>query len=313
MAVPASLMIDDGAPVNLMYWHCTWENHVREVPNSMLRDFASLCSAHGVMGKFSIPPMPAALGRIDDKLIGVPAGHLRTFLDIARKRISPRFDITLELLTHLVAYNIGGDYYEHMYEDAWISHATADQIADYISHGLGILKSVGLPATGVTSPWDTGADNEQAYAEGIARAFRRVHRRKRAWYFLHCKDVAGARGPWMAWQDKKAGIAIDTVPVNAGDYFWHTQYPTTAAAARKVARAGVDSLLSADGKSGIIRQLVDKQVPVTVATHWQSLFSNGKMAGMWGLELLLERMSKHLAGEIEWMKCSELAKLAREK
>ena len=33
--VPAALMIDDGAPVNLMVWHCPWEPHVKLVPNRL--------------------------------------------------------------------------------------------------------------------------------------------------------------------------------------------------------------------------------------------------------------------------------------
>ena len=109
----------------------------------------------------------------------------------------------------------------------------------------------------------------------------------------------------------QARLKVVSVPVNAGDVLWRTQYGSVAAATR-TARQGVDQLLSADGKSGRIRQLVDTEAPVTILTHWQSLFSNGRMAGLAGLKLLLERMTKHLSGRIKWMRCSELAKLARQ-
>ena len=89
MAVPASLLIDDGAPVNLMRWHCPWENHERLIPNKLLRDFSALCEAYGVRGKFSVLPMPAALGRIDRRPNGVSPAHLRGFLEIIRRRIAP--------------------------------------------------------------------------------------------------------------------------------------------------------------------------------------------------------------------------------
>ncbi|MCK4601087.1 MAG: hypothetical protein KAU28_01390, partial [Phycisphaerae bacterium] len=167
--VPASLLIDDGAPVNLMYWHCPWEAHERLIPNRLARQFAELCERHGVMGKFSVPPMPAALGRIDRKLTGVCERRLSGFLDIVRRRIAPRFDITPELLTHLVAFD-PRDGFQHVYEDAWVARATANEIADYIAFALKLLAKAGLKPNGVTSPWDTGSTNEKTYAEGIGKA-----------------------------------------------------------------------------------------------------------------------------------------------
>jgi len=313
MAVPASLLIDDGAPVNLMCWHCTWETHVMAVPITMLRDFADLCEGHGVCGKFSVPPMPAALGRIDRQLNMVRPAHLRRFLDTVRRRITPRFDITCELLTHLVAYNITGDYFEHVYEDTWVSRATAEQIADYIALAIRILDNVGLHSNGVTSPWSTGAGNELAYARGIAEAFWRTHRQKMSWYFLHCLAGHQAAWPWVAWKDRRRGLITASVPANTPDVFWHAQYARSLRAARASARAGVDALLSRDGRTGAVRRLVDSHLPVTLLTHWQSLFANGRFAGLWGLQMLLKRMAKHLAGDILWMKCSELAQHARQK
>jgi hypothetical protein len=305
--VPAALMIDDGAPVNLMVWHCTWEEHVKLVPNRLAADFAAMCERHGVMGKFSLPPMPAALGRIDRSLIDVSEAHRKGFLKIVHGRIAPRFDITPELTTHLTAYT-PTDFNQHVWEDAWVAQASADEIADYVALSLKMLIEAGFKPNGVTSPWDTGSTNEDVYAEGVCRAIYRVQRRKSSWYF---RAFAGDQplGPFVKWRDKKRGLKIVSVPVNAGDVFWHTQYGT-AAQAKRVAQAGVDQFLSADGKTGRIRELVDAGMPVTLATHWQSLFSNGRMAGLAGLKLLLDRISKHFGDRIEWKRCSELAKRA---
>ena len=259
--VPASLLIDDGAPVNLMHWHCPWEAHERLIPNRLARQFAELCERHGVMGKFSVPPMPAALGRIDARLVGVPAAHLGGFLDIIRGRIAPRFDITPELLTHLVAFD-PSDGFQHVYEDAWVAHASADEIADYIAFALKLLAKVGLKATGVTSPWNTGNTNEKTYAKGIGGAFARVQRRKTSWFF---RTVCDGRPLWpsVKWRDPKRGLKVVSVPVNAGDVLWRTQYGSVAAA-RRAARQGVDKLLSANGRSGRLRELVDAEAPVTI-------------------------------------------------
>ena len=305
--VPASLLIDDGAPVNLMYWHCTWEEHIKLMPNSLAADFAATCEQHGVMGKFSLPPMPAALGRIDRSLVGVSDKHRKGFLKIAHERIAPRFDITPELTTHLTAFT-PTDHNQHVWEDAWVAQASADEIADYVTLSLKMLIEAGFRPNGVTSPWDTGSTNEEVYAEGVCRAIYRVQRRKASWYF---RAFAGDEpvGPFVKWRDKKRGLKIVSVPVNAGDVFWHTQYGS-AAQAKRIAKAGVDQFLSADGKAGRIRELVDAEMPVTLATHWQSLFSNGRFSGLAGLKLLLERITKHFGDRIEWMRCSDLAKRA---
>jgi hypothetical protein len=61
-------------------------------------------------------------------------------------------------------------------------------------------------------------------------------------------------------------------------------------AARAAAMHGVDALLSRDGRHGRIRELDDQGCPVLLLTHWQSLFSDGTCAGLWGLEQLLMRL-----------------------
>ena len=56
--------------------------------------------------------------------------------------------------------------------------------------------------------------------------------------------------------------------------------------------------------------MIEKGCPVVLLTHWQSLFSNGRAAGLWGLERLFARIEKLLGGELEWMRCSDLARLS---
>jgi hypothetical protein len=52
--------------------------------------------------------------------------------------------------------------------------------------------------------------------------------------------------------------------------------------------------------------------PITpeILTHWQSLFGNGNMAGLWGLDVLLERVQAVFGEQVEWARCSELAQMA---
>ena len=307
MRLPIALIIDDAAPVNLMYWHEPQHAHARLVPNAFTRGFADLCAAYGVRGKFSVVPMPGGLGRIDQSLARVAARHLAGFLEIVRARIAPAFDITPEILTHWCAVNLERGSYRHVYEDEWVRRAHLPDLTDYIARSLEILRRAGLPANGLTSPWMTGIDNEPVYAQAIGEAFWRVHRRKFAWYFLHCLGRQPARWPWVTHRNAQAGRVVVTVPANTDDAFWSSQYPTSLRQARAAARRGVDTLLTASGKAGRLRELLDAGLPLTLLTHWQSLFGNGTMAGLWGLGLLLERIRDRLGDQVQWVRCSQLA------
>jgi hypothetical protein len=255
-------------------------------------------------------PMPTELGRIDRQLNYVPQEHLDGFLRIAREKIAPRFDITPEVLTHACAYDLKTGWTHHVFEDVWFQRASLEEMTEYIALALRILKNVGLPANGVTSPWSTGSTNEQTYAEAIARAQWRVHRRKFTWYFLHCFDPSGMRWPWITWQDEATGQKVVTVPSGTGDFFWPTQGQPNRRAARQAASRAADACLSRDGKSGAVRELFDRGVPIAILTHWQSLFSDGRAAGLMALERVLKRIAKTFGEQVQWTTCSQLARMS---
>lgn len=309
--ITISLMVDDGAPVNPMFFHDPpYERHLL-IPNALARDFADLCDEYGVRGKFSVLPMPCCLGSIDEKLSHVPQRHLAGFLKIVRERIAPRFDITPEILTHLAAHKLSGGF-RHVYEDEWVAGATVEEITDYVALALEILRDVGLPASGVTSPWTTGDRNESDYARAIGEAQWRVHRRPVTWYFLHMLAHGPVRGPSVACRNPETGQTVVSIPAVTSDPFWDTQRPasTTQRSARAAARTGVDLLLSAGGRTGRLPEVIAQSCPVTILTHWQSLYSEGTYAGLWGLERLLRRLRQRHGDDLEWVMCSELAEQA---
>jgi hypothetical protein len=316
MPIPIALLVDDGAPVNVMFFHDPPYAHPLLMPTRLLNDFADLCDEHGVKGKFSVLPMPCCLGGIDGELNHVPRRHLASFLKTVRERVAPRFDITTELLTHLAAYRPAEGGFAHLYEDEWVARATVSEITDYLAIGLEILEHVGLPATGVTSPWSTGAGNEDAYAQAIGHAQWRVHRRAVTWYFLHMLGDAQPQSPSVRYRDPRTGQVVVSIPANTDDPFWNTQRPmsSTRTAARLASAAGVEAMLSPTGRKGRIPQIVARGHAVTVLTHWQSLYSDGSYAGLRGLENLLRRLRKVYGSDLCWCTCSELARqTARER
>ena len=302
--IPISLIIDDGSPVNLYHFHQLKINHKLLIPYEFTKEFGKCCERNGIKGKFSVVPIPAGLGRIDRKVTQVPTKNLHEFLDVVCKQIAPNFSITPEILTHYLAYDIKKGNSRHVCEDVYFSNLSAAEVAEYVGLALEILCNVGLRPSGVSSPWVTGIDNENNYAAGIGIAFRKIMKVQKCFYFLHCLD--NVTKPMVMCDSKETGKVV-TIPANTEDPFWNTQFPATRKQAETTVQKKVDELLSADGRSGILRDLFEKELPVTLITHWQSLFSDGRAIGLAGLEVLAQRINHIFGNQVEWLTLEKLA------
>ena len=112
--IPFSLIIDDGSPVDPLFYELPGYETPFLVPAEFTRRVADTFDRFDLRGKLTIIPMPSCLGRIDKSLKRVPRDDLEAFLKIVRERIAPRFDITPEFLTHLRAYNLKTGDYQHI-------------------------------------------------------------------------------------------------------------------------------------------------------------------------------------------------------
>jgi hypothetical protein len=129
--IPFSLIIDDGSPVDPLFYEIPGYETPLLVPHEFTTRVAETMERFELRGKMTLIPMPSCLGRIDQSLKRVPPEHLEGFLKIVRERIAPRFDITPEFITHLNAYNVKTGRFQHIYEDEWISRAPIEEIVDY--------------------------------------------------------------------------------------------------------------------------------------------------------------------------------------
>jgi hypothetical protein len=260
-------------------------------------------------GKFTLIPMPSCLGRIDQSLKRVPQDHLQEFLRLMRERIATRFDITPEFLTHLSSYNLKtGEYNRHLYEDNWITQAPKEEIVEYFTLAFQILKNIGIESTGITSPWVSGIDVEDKYAEALADAQWNLFKRKQTWYFLYA--ASDKEKPFQCnvkYKNADRGQVVVSIPANAGDIFW-SMHLSSENDRTKFIKEGIDRLVSPDGKTGRIRELIESGFPVVIVTHWQSLYSQGTALGLEGLTSLAERLQKVFGSSFEWVKCSEMAR-----
>src|SRR5215467_13684961 len=165
--IPVSLIVDDGSPVDPLFYEIPGYETPFLVPAEFTTRVAETFERFDLRGKITVIPMPSCLGRIDQSLKRVPQDHLQAFLKIMRERIAPRFDVTPEFLTHLRAFNLKTGDYQHIYEDVWITRAPLEEIVEYFVLAFQILQNVGLNSNGIMSPWVSGIDVERKYAQAL--------------------------------------------------------------------------------------------------------------------------------------------------
>lgn len=304
--VQFSLIVDDGSPVDPLFYELPGYETPFLVPAEFTQRVAETFEKFDLRGKLTIIPMPSCLGRIDKSLKRVPQDHLQAFLKIVRERIAPRFDITPEFLTHLRAYNLKTGDYQHIYEDVWITHAPLPEIVEYFVLAFQILQNVGLNATGITSPWVSGIDVEKKYAQALGEAQWKVFQRRLTWYFLYATEWGSPRQLSIEYESREPGQTVVSVPANFTDLFWSMERPTRAER-QKFISDNIDRVLSVDGRTGRIRQLVESGYPVVLLTHWQSLYTQGTGLGLEGLAALAGRIRDVFGNNVEWVSCSERA------
>ncbi|MCC6442657.1 MAG: hypothetical protein IT210_04255 [Armatimonadetes bacterium] len=312
---PISLIVDDSCPLIHVYQYHraarTLEGPTTEdgrllaaaVPNDFLDRFCDVAEAHGMAGKFSIVPSPGGRGDVARGVEGFDAALTRQWLDTARKRLSARFDFCPEMITHHLALDLATGGYFPENENDWSQRQDRATLTPYITHALQILKDAGVIATGVTSPWVFGIEVEPEYVAAIAAARKAVYEDNFSWYFLHMLHDRPDARPWVA--SREGGSAVVSIPSTLNDFFWPTiDSPRTD---RAYIESAADLYLTADGRKGKIREVLDAGGWPVILSHWQSLFSNGLETGLAILDEAGHRIDRALAGEVEWKSCLEMA------
>jgi len=316
--VPICLLVDDGCPLVHVYrYHWEDVHHkppftgdgrplLDTVPNDFLDRFCNVMETHRIKGKFSIVPAPAGKGDIVRGIEGFDSALTWEWLETARRRLSPLCDFSPEGITHNLAIDLETNEYFDEGESDWSQHQTRETLTPYLIRALSLLKEAGFDATGVTSPWVFGIKIEPELIASIVAAQRMVYNRDFSWYFLHMLFEQPTSRPSIAYH---GGVTtLVSIPANVRDWWWETiNSPRTDTA---FTSAVADKMLTADGRSGQIMDVLKVGGWPIVLTHWQSLFSNGLETGLKVLDELARRIEIHLANRVEWMMCSEVAQLA---
>ena len=318
--VPLSIIFDDSTVlVNLNYFFMRdrnlvdgenrrWQDVPVVHPESFVREFAEWCLEHGVRGKFSVVPCPAALGRVDEGLPLFSKAQQESWLQMCREVITPAYDITPEMITHTVVVDpkTCKPLETGIWEQYDWNNLPVDQeelVIDYITTACQILENVGLTPEGVTSPGGFGNPLD-FYAKVVGIAAREVTGNPTPYFFKRVSADGPVEMPvWYA--DRETGTAVGEIIASTGDWTgsW-TGY----------GEVNVDKYISADLQGGRLPAVIDAGDPGVLISHWQGFYGlhNDDRRGFNAFKTVVRRLKERDPnGErTQWRKCSEITNYA---
>lgn len=327
--VPLSIIFDDSTMlVNLNYFFLRdriavdaahgvtnvqpqnqrWQDLPVVHPESFTREFAEYCLEHGVKGKYSVVPCPAALGRIDEGLALFSKAQQESWLQMCRELIVPNYDITPEMITH--TYVVDLDTFQPVDPNLWEqwgwNQLPVDQeelVTRYIETACRILDNVGLTPDGVTSPGGFGNPLD-FYAKCAEQAVRTVTGNPTPYLFKRVSSDGPVETP-VWYPDRDAGTAMGEVIACVGDYTgsW-TGY----------GEVNVSKYITEDLQGGRLPAVIDAGDPAVLISHWQGFYGvhDDDRRGFNAFKTVVRRLEERDPnGErTRWRKCSEITTYA---
>ena len=319
--VPMSFIIDDSTClVNLAHFGIPqfaevfpdkykqdWRKLPREIPDAFVRKFGVWCRDHGIKGKYSIVPYPALVGWVDREMPGWTRKELQESVKLVREFMMPDWDIHPEMVTHTRVINTktGRPYPERskrfMENSDWSVGKSADELADYLSYALKILKNAGLPCEGITTPGGFGNRSRPALSQATLESCRDVFQAEIPHYFRHLYTDERSVVPRVEYasglngSNPKCSVSIIGC---TGDWFggWDGLTP-----------GSVNRFITPDLKSGRLPYVIDKEEPAILVCHWPGIYYNGEELGFNIFKEIVNRV--HARNDnLLWMKLSEIAR-----
>jgi hypothetical protein len=319
--VPVSLIIDDSTClVNMAHFGIPhfgtawperykqdWRSLPREIPDSFVRKFGQWCREHGVKGKYSIVPYPACVGWLDRCLPGWSQKELDDSLKLVRDFMMPDWDIHPEMISHTWVINTktGRPYPEqtgyYIENSGWSQDKSADELTDYMAYALRILKNVGLPCEGITTPGGFGSRNRDNLAKATLESCREVFKAEIPHYFRDLFTNERSVVPLVQYasgldgDDPKCVVSIIGC---TGDWLggWDGLNP-----------GSVDRHITEDLQGGRLPEVIDKGEPAIIVCHWPGVYFNGEEIGFNIFKEVVRRIHARYDNLI-WMKNSEIAR-----
>lgn len=318
--VPVSLIIDDSTClVNLAHfciphfaevypenYKQDWRKLPREIPDTFVRKFANWCHDHGVKGKYSIVPNPACVGWMDRDLPGWSKRQLEDSLALVRSDIMPDWDIHPEMVTHtwVIDTKTGRPLPERtekqMENFGWSAGRSVDELADYLSYALRILKNAGLTCEGITTPGGFGTRALPELSQAALESCRDVFHAEIPHYFRHLFRGAESVAPRVEYasglqtEDPRCSVSIIGC---TGDWFGSWDGLQTPSADQYITAAG----------GGRVPEIIKRGEPAVMVCHWPGIYCNGEETGFRAFQDVVTRLHATFDNLI-WMKLSEISR-----
>lgn len=319
--VPLSLIIDDSTClVNLAHfcipqfaevfpdrYKQDWRKLPREIPDSFVREFGEWSAERGIKGKYSIVPYPACVGWVDREMPGWTRRELEDSLKLVRELMMPNWDIHPEMVTHTWGINTKtGRPYEERTErfmENWGFSVgkSADELTEYLSYALRVLKNAGLPCEGITTPGGFGNRVLPQLSQATLQSVRDVFKAEVPHYFRHLYDkgaqsvaprVENASG--LETDDPRCVVSMIGC---TGDWFggWDG-----------LERGDVEKLITQDG-GGRMPEVIARGEPAIMVCHWAGIYFNGERVGFNIFKEAVRRLHARY-DNLLWMKLGEIAR-----
>jgi len=321
--VPVSLIIDDSTClVNLAHfampqfaevwpnrkdYQKPWPKTPREIPDAFVRKFGEWCREQGIKGKYSIVPYPACVGWLDRFLPGWSHRELAESLKLVRELMLPDWDIHPEMVSHtrVIDTKTGRPYEEPsprwMENWEWTNGKSVDELADYIGYALRILKNVGLPCEGITTPGGFGSGARPELAQATLQACRDVFQAEIPHYFRDVYTDGRSVAPRVEYASGLDGPdprCVVSIIGCTGDWFggWDGLTPGSA-----------DLLITKDLQGGRMVEVIARGEPAIIVCHWPGVYFNGEEIGFNVFKEVVGRLHARY-DNLVWMKLSEIAR-----
>ena len=320
--VPVSFIIDDStALVNMAYFGIPqfkevfpaqytqdWRKLPREIPDDFVREFRDWCGTYGVKGKYSMVPYPACTGWLNRFIPGWSKADLEESLKLVRDTMLDNWDIHPEMISHTRVIDIKSGLPfpdptpEYMENWEWSQDKSADELAAYLAYALKILKDVGLPCEGITTPGGFGSRNMENLALGTLESVRDVFKGEIPHFF---RDVRTEKDEsvepelfhvsGLDTEDPRCSVHIVGC---TGDWFggWDGLVPGDA-----------DRFITPDLSGGRMVEVIDRAEPAIMVCHWPGIYYNGTHLGFNIFKTVVQRLHQKY-NNLRWMKLSEIAR-----
>lgn len=284
-----------------------WWTWPREIPDAFVRSFGEWCAERDIKGKYSIVPQPACVGWVDRELPGWSYRQLEDSLKLVRELMLPNWDIHPEMATHtrVIDTKTGRPYPERgprwMENWQWTDGKSVDELTDYLSYSLKILKNAGLPCEGITTPGGFAGRVVPELSQATLQSVKDVFNAEIPHYFkfLYTDDrsvvprVEYASG--LGTPDPRCVVSIIGC---TGDWFggWDGTRPGSP-----------DQFITPDLKNGRMVDVISKEEPAIMVCHWPGIYYNGTEHGFNVFKTVVDRIHRRF-DNLYWMKLSQIAR-----